>query len=445
MNNLPENCIYDATTETFVPATGYTDENGNLVAPPGFSFVQAEVTPTAGALGTPMGAMGTANPCMFTPNMYSPALSVGFPVGMMNTPHMMSTPNYMGFYGEKQGYPPQMPPHQFQPRRPRFQVNTKEKLVEATYNAIKTGTLQQGIWVDTRHEDEGCHTIRVHAKKREDIALLPLIIQKIISEIGMVEFSMHYLKRANIDRKYGLTIYMRTQSSNEDTVAAIAEFTAYKIHARRVREMPEEMKKSELKAPRRKSSSRSLLMLKPVDKKKMQSLSNQRLSRSLLKVQKSTEPAVALMPADLNKFSLSSLSLKLDSSSSSDSKIKFVSQSVLKPSRSSGHKKNLQLKVKAVSPAREFPDEDPDLGDFGDEEESLSISILQPGMKKKESSRTISVLIPKKQDTIQLKFKDGSKRIVKVRESTRSKSVSKIEVDKVLQKTSKKMKKSGSY
>lgn len=444
MNNLPENCIYDATTESFVDATGYTDENGNLVAPPGYSFVQAEVTPTAGALGTPMAAMGAANPCMFTPNMYSPALSsVGSTVGMMNTPHMMSTPNYMGFYGENQGYPPHMPPHQFQPRRPRYQVNTKEKLVEATYNAIKTGTLQQGLWVDTRHEDEGYHTIRVHAKKREDIALLPLIIQKIISEIGMVEFSMHYLKRANIDRKYGLTIYMRTQSSNEDTVAAIAEFAAYKIHARRVRDMPEEMKKSEPKAPRRKSSTRSLLLLKPVDMKKTTSLSKQRSSRSLLKVQKSSETAVALMPADLNKFSHNSLSLKLDSSSSSDSKVKVISQTVLKPTRSSGSKN--KLKINAVSPTREFPDEDPDLGDFGDEEGSLSLSISQPKMMKKESSRTISVLIPQKQDTIQLKFKDGSKRIVKVRESTRSKSVSKIEVDKVLQKTNKKMKKSGSY
>merc|ERR1712118_436662 len=193
-------------------------------------------------------------------------------------------------------------------------------------------------------------------------------------------------------------------------------------------------------APRRKSSSRSLLPLKPVDMKKTRSLSKQRSSRSLLKVQKSSESAVALMPADLNKFSHSSLSLKLDSSSS-DSKVKVLSQTDLKPTRSSSGSK--KLKINAVSPTREFPDEDPDLGDFGDEEGSLSLSISLPKMMKKESSRTISVLIPKKQDTIQLKFKDGSQRIVKVRQNTRSKSVSKIEVDKVLQKTNKKMKKSG--
>jgi len=312
--------------------------------------------------------------------------------------------------------------------------------VEATYNAIKTGTIQQGIWVETRNEDEGYHTIRVHAKKRGDIALLPMIIQKIISEIGLVEFSMHYLQRPNVNRKYGLTIYMRTQSSDEDTVAAIAEFAAHKIHARQVRKVPEELRKSEPKAPRRKSCSRSLLLLKPVDTNKAQSLSNRRPSSSLLKVQPSSERAAALMPADLNMFSPMQRRSDSKSRSSFDSKSTLANESVLKPRRS-----QKKVRVKAVSPAREFPDEDPDLGELGDEEEKKTLSISLPKMEKRESSRTISVLIPKKQDMIQLKFKDGSKRIVKVRESTRSKSVSKIDVDKVLQKTSKKMKKSGSY
>jgi len=256
------------------------------------------------------------------------------------------------------------------PHRPT--VNIKEILVEETFAAIKHGMELQNLWVDIRQEDEGFHTVRVHIKKKEDISIAPLLIQKIVSEIGIAELSMHYLKRANVNKntKFGLTIYMRCHKNNADVLKVINEFTQFKICARRVRELPTTLQ-HQVKVPHRKAPSRSsMFILKKNDatKKHVQSQANGKC-------------------------------------------------------------------VSKVKPLRDFPDEDPDLQDESTEEDkSISRSrvpiIAKP---KKKKSRTISVLVPKQpKDVISLKFENGTTKKIKMRLSSLSKSISKIEVAKSL-------------
>jgi hypothetical protein len=361
MNTIPNNCIYDATTESFVEASAYTDLFGNLVAPPGYSFVQAEVQSTPAQAFTPL-------PMAFnTPNY-----------GNVGTPMYNNTFSEQPYpYGNQYGHP-RGPGRRSYPQRPKF--NVKEALIEQTFAAIKHGMELQNLWVDIRQEDEGFHTIRVHIKKKEDIAIAPLVIQKIVSEIGLVELSMHYLKRANsgTDRKFGLTIYMRCRKNNADVLKVIREFTQFKIHARRVRELPATLQQP-MKVPHRKASSRSSMFI----------------------LKKNDSPK----------------------------------KHVRKPSRSQP-KGKYALKAKRT---RDFPDEDPDLDDESGEldeaiNRSRAPSIVKPAKKK---SRTISVLVPNEpKDVISLKFENGTTKKIKMRLSSKSKSISKIEAEKSLRPTS---------
>jgi len=375
MNTVPNNCIYDATTESFVEASAYTDQFGNLVAPPGYSFVQAEVQTTPVQAFTPL-------PMAFnTPNF-----------GSVNTP--MTTPMYNNF--PQQSYT-HGPARRRYPQPPTF--NVKEALVEQTFKAIKRGMELQNLWVDIREEDEGFHTIRVHIKKKEDISLAPLVIQKIVSEIRIAEFSMHYLKRANTDKKFGLTIYMRCRKNNADVLKAIQEFSKFKIHAKRVRELPEALQ-NQVKVPQRKAPSRSsMFILKKDNEAKKHVRKPSRSQRSSLFI------------------------LKKDN---------VTKKNVRKPSRSQAE----ESYVSKVKPMRDFPDEDPDLEDESTEEDKSNSpfrvpTIAKPAKKKK--SRTISVLVPNEaKDVISLKFENGTTKKIKMRMSSKSKSISKIEAEKSL-------------
>jgi len=279
-------------------------------------------------------------------------------------------------YGRNNSYgPPRGHGHRSYPHRPTF--NVKEVLVEQTFNAIKQGMELQNLWVDIRKEDEGFHTIRVHIKKKEDIAMAPLVIQKIVSEIGLTELSMHYLKRSHTDKKFGLTIYMRCRKNNADVLKVIHEFSQFKIHARRVREMPASMQ-SQVKVPQRKAAPRS----------------------SMLILKKNEPPK----------------------------------KHVLKPSRSQSKRRYVSKLVKRTC---DFPDEDPDLEDeSGDEVDAINRSRKAPSIvkpTKKKGSRTISVLVPDEQEeVISLKFENGTTKKIKMRMSSKSKSISKIEAEKSL-------------
>jgi len=286
--------------------------------------------------------------------------------------------------------------------------NFKEQLVEHTYNAIKSVMQQEGLWVDLREEDEGFYTIRIHAKKQSDIAIVPIIIQKVVSEIGVVEFSMHYLKRPNLDKKFGLTIYIRMQKSSADVDKAIREFANFKIHARCVRTMPEEMKSkdgsasaesSKVAAPKRKAAGRTSSMM-------------------VLLKQEAVRPGAAA--AARTKISLASL----------------------KPSRSSKKgqspkPKSFTIIEKSKISSRDFPDEDPELDEDEEETDEYSGSEKVPSITKpkRQKSRTISVLVPnrKPEDVLELKFENGATKKIKVRGmSTKSKSIPKIDAEKAL-------------
>lgn len=358
MNNIPRNCIYDATSETFVHADSFVDESGELVAPYGYSFVQAEVqaTPT----GTPAyrSIPGTPTYINFpsTPNM-------GYGAAYGNLP---ATP-----YG---GYTtPMVHQHGFlycraQPFHSR--VNIKETLVENVFDAIKTCTTSQGVWVNLRQENEGYHTVRTHLKKKQDIAVTPMIVQKIISEIGIVEFSMHYLKRES-GVKNGLTIYMRLRKRNDDVEQAIREFAIYKIHARRVRQPPKDMVEPEVEAPQRKTKSRSsILITTPSSKPRSVGFSLKKKNSQKKNARRSKSSMLLLVKSETRSSSRKS---------ARDLSTKFVS--VNDP--------------EVNSKIRKFEDEDPDLDESADDifagNESQH-SIRKPRTKSK--SRTISVLIP---------------------------------------------------
>lgn len=211
---MQQNYVYDSTTDQFVDATQYTDANGNLLPPPGFTFVQAEVSQFQNGLNN-----------------------------FMTTPTPLATPNFMPT-------PMFQPPafaHEFTPQydRPaqpmrshssrRTEVNIKETLVQSIYESVKQCTQSHGVYFDIRDEDHGYHTIRVHAKKKGDVAAVPWLVQKVISEIGMKEFSMHYLVQQRTRAKTGLTIYMRVTPTEEAVKKTIAIFAQQKISARRLR------------------------------------------------------------------------------------------------------------------------------------------------------------------------------------------------------------------
>jgi len=252
------------------------------------------------------------------------------------------------------------------------------------------GMEMQKLWVDIRQEDEGFHTIRVHIKKKQDVAQAPMVLQKIVSEIGVAEVSMHFLKRGNTNKrvntnkKFGLTIYIRCRKNNSDVVKTIHEFSKFKIHARRVRDLPSQLQ-SEVKAPQRRQTS-SLLILKK----------------------------------DKPKFS----------------KVKPVQ----KPSRTGSWNVKKQAIVKSTPARRDFEDEDPLLDDSEEEiqlnRSRSSLSIVKPKCKK-STSRTISVLVPnEKEETLELKFENGARKRIRMRVGSKSKSVSRIEAEKSLRSKS---------
>lgn len=286
------------------------------------------------------------------------------------------------------------------PRAPR--MNFKAHLVEHAYEAIKAVMTAQGLWVDVRQEDEGYFTIRVHAKKQSDIALVPAIIQKIASEVGIIEFSMHYLTRPNIrsDKKSGLTIYIRLHKSEEKVRQAIAEFATHKIHARRVREpdvgksplrkLPTKPKPPTKSRSQRYTKSRSIMLMKK-DEPLRPSMSK---SKSIILMKKEDAQPKPLLPSD-----------------------------IVTPKAISSRKVN-----KALS--RDFPDEDPDLES---EDEDNVFGIMAP--KAKSRSQTISVLVPNREasDLVELKFENGARTQINVRKcSSKSKSVSRINAERVL-------------
>jgi len=262
---------------------------------------------------------------------------------------------------------------------PRPTFNVKDALVEQTFNAIKHGMELQNLWVGIRQEDEGFNTVRVHIKKKEDIAIAPMVIQKVVSEIGITEFSMHYLKRANTNKKFGLTVYVRCRKNNDDVLKAIQEFTKFKIHARRVRELPSELQQRQAKLPQRKTPSR---------------------------------PSMLILKKDAPKPS-----------------------PMRKPSRSSTKNKTV---VKITPATRNFADEDPDLEEESDEEltprSRTGHSIVKSARRSKKKSRTISVLVPNrdKEETFELKFENGGRQPIKMWMSSKSKSVSRVDAEKAL-------------
>jgi len=384
MNSIPNDSIYDATTESFVDASNYTDASGNLIAPAGYSFVTAEVsassTPHANQFMTPT----FRSPSLGGLGAMTPSFGLNTPAGMYNMGANTPMHNYGGgrpYYGNN--YRPQMN----RPRPPR--INFKAHLVEHTYDAIKSVMTAQGLWVDVRQEDEGYYTIRIHAKKQSDVAIAPAIIQKIASEVGIIEFSMHYLTRPNIrsEKKSGLTIYIRLHKSEENVRRAIAEFATHKIHARRVRnpDLPNPVVNAPLRKlptkPKPPTKSKAKRSYKPSKSK----------SKSLMLVKKEDAPPKPLRPSDI------------------------VPPKAISPRK--------------TTPSRVFPDEDPDLES---EDEDNLFGIIQP---KKTRSKTISVLVPNREasDVVELKFENGARTKINVRQcSSKSKSVSRINAERAL-------------
>jgi len=316
---MQQNYVYDSTTDQFVDASDYTDVNGNMVAPPGFTFVQAEVS----QFQNPM------NNFMTTP---------------MATPNFMQTPMF------QPSYAPEHVPQYQQPAQPyrsrggrRNEVNIKETLVQSIYESLKQCTQSQGVYFDIRDEDHGYHTIRVHLKKKNDIAAVPWLVQKVISEIGMKEFSMHYLVQQRTKVKTGLTIYMRVKPTEEAVKKTIELFAKNKMSARRLR-IP--------------SVHRAFPDEDPDIEEEDSSEEKPKIEKPMMKSHRSRTISVMLPKRE-----------------------KSQSVSVLIPKAKQNKK---------------------------------SVSVLIPKPKQLRKKRSVSVLVPKKEELLELKFKSGATKKVRV-------------------------------
>lgn len=208
---IPPNSFFDAETESFVCASQYTDANGNLVAPPGYSFVTAEVA----AAPTP-------------------------------TPQQFYLPQYQQYYSPQapqQAFyqTPSSRPYQQRPRRnnasARHNAMTKEEIITTVFTAVKERMTVQKKYVDIREEDEGYLTIRMHLKRIPDLVTVPMILQDIVCRGWVEQVSMHYIKK-NSRVTQGISFYFRLIGDKE-VLETIKLFAHAKIHCKRVATPPE--------------------------------------------------------------------------------------------------------------------------------------------------------------------------------------------------------------
>jgi len=178
-NPFQNHVILDVNTGNFIEAGIFFDQDtGQLVAPPGYSFVptQADFSESAGKMKW--------GDFTFDPLVPDSAQKV------------------------------------FKPKRnqttKRAPYGTKQKMITETYSKLLEYFQTRDLYVTERHEGSG-NTVRVTVKKAEQLKDLFSVTVDVAEEIDLVEVSMHVLERnqKNKKRKSGITIYLQTTCKDD--------------------------------------------------------------------------------------------------------------------------------------------------------------------------------------------------------------------------------------
>jgi len=225
-NPFQSHLVLDVNTGNFVEAAVFYDpQTGQLVAPPGYSFV-----PTTADYNAPKMKWGefTFNPLM--------------PDSAEKIVKTQQRPQKRGAYGMKQ------------------------KLITKTHDYLIKEFEKQNLYVTERHEGSG-NTLRVTVKKAELLNKLYSATMAMADEIDIVEVSMHVLERnqKNKKRKSGLTLYIQT-TCKDDVRLAVNMYTAEGFKATEVGNEAHETKiVSPLTVKKSKEGSSLLLLCKMDD------------------------------------------------------------------------------------------------------------------------------------------------------------------------------------
>lgn len=243
MNSMmPPTTVLDSTTGRIVDINQYMDANGNITAPPGYSFVAAnvQIPQTMPVPITPMMQPSPMHHIQPSPmqrmqpspmNYYSAQQAID-----MDYWSAMAQPSPMnaGHYTPRGQRQPKRTPKkkQLTPKQsPKKKPVSKLQFTHLVAEMLKTAAISQKIWVDRRSEDHGKYTLRIHSKRRRDLEFLPFVVQKVISEIGMDEFSMHWLKKQQGSCIHGITIYMKFEAGDKINQAK-SVFDLFEIKAK---------------------------------------------------------------------------------------------------------------------------------------------------------------------------------------------------------------------
>lgn len=242
---------------------------------------------------------------------------------------------------------------------------SKADMVAMVYNRLKDRMTREGKWVDIRTEDEGYYTIRMHLKKIPDLITSCMIIQDIVSKDMCEQFSMHFMKKNEFVN--GISFYIRMRGEKA-TLQAIRHFAEHKIHSKRVATPPPEK-------------------VKVQRKKRIHDTPDEDPDLS-----DSSEEEVDLKPRSLDEKQEFKLVKAAESKKTSLSESTCLLQANRRSLSAEAHRKKAQQKRR-----------------------SRSIPVLVPQKKKKTS---LMLVRHDKAKSMHLTFKDGSQRVVKVKNAS---------------------------
>jgi len=204
-NPFSNHVILDVNSGNFIEAKVFYDHNtGQLVAPPGYSFVPTTADFSENAAKMKWGEF------TFDPLVPDSAQKVFKP---------------------KRNKEPKRAPY-----------GTKQKMIVGTYTKLLEYFQQRDLYVTERHEGSG-NTVRVTVKKAEQLKTLFQTTVDIAEEIDLVEVSMHVLERnqKNKKRKSGITIYLQT-TCKDDVRLVVSMYTETGFKATEVGHDPKKTK-----------------------------------------------------------------------------------------------------------------------------------------------------------------------------------------------------------
>lgn len=169
---LPQpDLILDATTGQFLDPSQYTDTQGNLIPPQGFSFVTGMVLQNA----------------MPFPEPYIPQV---VDVPMVPYTNVPSSGTEHSMHG------------------------TKQEAIPRIYDYVKTEFERKNKFVKKRTVDAKGATFRLCCKSLESLLNLPRILLHVEEEMPITEVSLHIMKRRETYRK-GITSYLKIEHKKD--------------------------------------------------------------------------------------------------------------------------------------------------------------------------------------------------------------------------------------